>query len=188
MRTGKDSLGTRMKLFYEHRDRHFLMRRAPVLMRIDGRAFHTYCRDAARPFDMDIVSVMQDSAAFLVSEIQGCKAAYVQSDEVSLLLTDYDELHTDAWFDYNKSKIETIAASMMSVTFCRKMWDRCSERLARPDSTEEQKTIAFQRSVRPAYFDARAWNMPKEEVANYFLWRAKGLGAELVDDVLLVLL
>lgn len=145
-----DSLGDRMKENYENRYRFSLSRRMPVIIRVDGKAFHTYTRGLNRPFDAGLINSMITAATSVAEEMQGCKAVYVQSDEASFLLTDYDTLNTEAWFDYNKSKIETIAASTMTVWFNHK-----------------------QDMERKAMFDARSFNVPREEVSNYFLWRAR---------------
>jgi len=147
-----DSLRTRMKENYEDRQRFYLTRRTPVIIRVGGRAFHTFTKDFKKPFDHRFIDAMTIAANTVFREAQGCKLAYIQSDEASFVLTDYDTLDTQAWFDYCKSKIESITASIMTVAFGRCM------KLA---------TI-----VKPAYFDARAFNIPESEVANYFLWRA----------------
>jgi tRNA(His) guanylyltransferase len=151
MTNAKDSLGDRMKANYEDRGRHYLVRRTPVVIRVDGRAFHTLARGLDKPFDLSLGDAMMCAAAEVAEDMQGFKLGYVQSDEASFLLTDYVTLQTGAWFDYNKSKIETISASCMTAHFNRH----------------------FSRPHRLAMFDARAFNIPREEVANYFLWRAK---------------
>ena len=142
-------IGNRMKENYEDRARFYLTRRTPVIIRIDGRAFHTYTRGLEKPFDQGLMRAMLDSAEFAAEQMQGFKIGYMQSDEVSFLLTDYDQLNTQAWFDYNKSKIETIAASAMTAKF---------------NDIHDHDKIAM--------FDARSFNIPKEEISNYFLWRA----------------
>ncbi len=146
----RESLGDRMKANYEDRQRVYLTRRTPVIIRLDGKAFHTFTRGLERPFSKVLNDCMRIAAWHVAEEAQGFKLSYVQSDEVSLLLTDWDRLETSAWFDYNKSKVESVAASCMTAWFNK----------------------AFG-GVHPAMFDARAFNIPKEEVANYFLWRAK---------------
>ena len=146
------NLGDRIKENYENRYRFYLTRRTPVIIRLDGSAFHTFTRSFNRPFDPLIIKTMVEAATETCNRIQGFKCAYVQSDEVSILVTDYDTIETCAWFDYNKSKMETIAASMMTAFFQR----------------EEFKYVT---KVTP-FFDGRAFNIPKEEVVNYFLWRA----------------
>jgi|WetSurMetagenome_2_1015567.scaffolds.fasta_scaffold02484_15 tRNA(His) guanylyltransferase len=143
-----DSLGDRMKANYEDRQRVYLTRRTPVIIRLDGRAFHTLTRQLDKPFDMRLMYAMVDAAKAVFAEIQGCKLSYVQSDEVSFVLTDYDSLNTQAWFDYNKSKIESISAALMTRYFNRYFHLE-------------------------GIFDARSFNIPESEVANYFLWRAK---------------
>ncbi len=144
----KDTLGDRMKSNYEDRSRVKLTRRTPVIIRLDGKAFHTLTRKCTKPFDQALQVSMTGTAQRLCEEIQGAKVAYTQSDEISILLIDYDKLATDAWFDYNIQKMVSVAASVASVEFTHRF------------GTE-------------GLFDARAFNIPKEEVANYFVWRQK---------------
>ena len=92
--TNKDSLGDRMKDYYENRNRTHLTRRTPVIIRVDGKAFHTLTNSMDKPFDEQFIKMMQDTAIYMAENVQGCKAVYVQSDEISLLLTDYDKLST----------------------------------------------------------------------------------------------
>lgn len=147
---GADSLGDRMKANYEDRCRHYLTRRTPVIIRLDGKAFHTFTRGMEKPFSEGLADAMEYAAGSLAIAMQGCKMAYLQSDEASFLLTDYDRIETDAWFDYGQSKMESVAASHFTAAFN----SQCV-------------------STRLAMFDARSFNIPREEVANYFLWRAK---------------
>jgi len=152
-----DDLGDRMKKNYEDRARHYLLRRTPVIIRVDGKAFHTFTCKFNKPFDEEFIEAMTSTALETAEGLQGFKAAYIQSDECSFLLTDYDKLDTDAWFGYNQSKIESIMAAMFSVRF------NLFIRMLKPTIPENQLAV----------FDARAFNVPKEEVVNYFLWRAK---------------
>ena len=146
--TAPDGLGDRMKGNYEGRQRMYLTRRTPVIMRLDGKAFHTLLHKAEKPFDMKVISAMQRTAAVLLHEVQGAKCAYIQSDEISILITDFDKLTTAAWFDYNIQKMVSVAAGIASVSFTQ---------------------FYGQRGI----FDARVFNIPKEEVINYFRWRYK---------------
>jgi tRNA(His) 5'-end guanylyltransferase len=148
-----ETLGDRMKLNYENPARFYLTRRTPVVVRLDGRAFHTFTRNLSKPFSSKFMDAMVNSAMVVAGEMQGFKLGYVQSDEASFLMTDYDELQTQPWFGYNKSKVESVSASIMTAAFARCM------RLM--DITAL------------ASFDARAYNIPESEVVNYFLWRAK---------------
>ena len=142
------NLGDRIKNNYENRYRTKLTRRTPVILRLDGKAFHTLTRRCDKPFDYKFNKAMATTAKLVFSEIQGAKLAYVQSDEISILLTDFDTLQTDAWFDYNLQKICSVSAGYASVYF-----------------TQSYNKIGI--------FDCRAFNIPKEEVCNYFVWRQK---------------
>lgn len=142
----KDSIGNRMKENYENRSRYYLTRRIPVIMRLDGRAFHTLTRKMEKPFDDTFSDTMNKTAVYLCSEIQGAKCAYVQSDEISILITDFDTLTTDAWFDYNIQKMTSISAGLASSIF----------------------SFHYNHG---SVFDSRVFNIPKEEVCNYFIWR-----------------
>jgi tRNA(His) 5'-end guanylyltransferase len=162
----KDSLGNRIKSNYENRCKTFLIHRMPVIIRLDGKAFHTFTRGCTKPFDENLSLCMTTTALKLCNEIQGCKCAYVQSDEISLLLTDFDKLTTDAWFDYNVQKMVSVSAAIASVGFSNTY----------SKVQELNDVVYYQGSYSHhtyAYFDSRAFNIPREEVCNYFVWRQK---------------
>lgn len=151
----KDDLGDRIKGNYEDRTRIQLPRRTNTIIRIDGKAFHTYTRKLEKPYDMGLVADMEETMNALVRHIQGAKLGYVQSDEISILVTDYDAQETDAWFDGNIQKMCSISASAAAAHFNALRFER----------TKKQSI---------AMFDARVFTIPDAtEVANYFLWRAK---------------
>ena len=156
----------RMKDNYEMRSRHYLTRRTPVILRIDGKAFHTYTRGLDKPFDSDLIYDMMETTVYLCSKIQGAKCGYAQSDEISILLTDYDNLNTSAWFDYEIQKVCSIAASHAATKFNQLRYKRLIENYSGFGLIDVL-------SVPLADFDCRAFNLPKEEVANYFLARQK---------------
>ena len=111
------AIGTRMKQNYEEIAKTKLYRRTPVIVRIDGRSFHTYTRGFKRPFDKVLVKTMQETMKYLCENIQGAKIGYCQSDEISILLIDYDTFDTQAFFDYEVQKICSITASMATLAF-----------------------------------------------------------------------
>lgn len=156
----------RMKENYEMRSRSYLTRRTPVILRIDGKAFHTYTRGLEKPFDSDLVYDMMQTTVYLCSKIQGAKCGYAQSDEISILLTDYDNLNTSAWFDYEVQKMCSVAASHAASYFNQLRFKRLIENYSGFGLIDAM-------SVPLADFDCRAFNLPKEEVANYFLARQK---------------
>ena len=161
-----DKIGDRFKEYYENRSKTYLTRRTAVIIRIDGCHFHTFCRGLQKPFDPIFIKTMQETTKSLCENIQGCKIGYVESDEISLLLTDYDTLQTDAWFDYSVQKICSVSASMATLFF-NKYWQKNITKT----TDKEYYEVLKKKSELGAYFDARAFNLPKEEVANYFIWR-----------------
>lgn len=165
------SIDDRMKENYEIRNRRYLTRRTPVIIRIDGKAFHTYTRGLVKPFDIGLISDMQQTMLYLCQNIQGCKFGYCQSDEISLLLADYDTLQTDAWFDYCQNKIESVAASMATAKFNQLRTSRFIFENKEFNDSGVLFSIQTMGNDKLAIFDARAMNIPKEEVVNYFVWR-----------------
>jgi tRNA(His) guanylyltransferase len=147
----KDTLGDRAKK-YEAVSRHKLTERMPVIIRCDGKAFHSYLRGCKRPFDENVVSCMNDTAKYLCQHIQGAKLAYVQSDEISILLTNYQDTNSQSWFDNDISKMCSVSAGMASAYF-----------------TSISNRIFGQ--IKMAVFDARVFTVPREDVCNAILWR-----------------
>lgn len=159
----KDNLGDRMKNNYENRAKTQLLRRTPVIIRLDGKAFHTFTRGFKKPFDDIIIEAMQQTMLALCKNIQGCVLGYTQSDEITLVLTDYNKLETAAWFDYDVQKVCSVSASIATLEF-NKSYTQILQRknILTPD---------FRALVRGALFDSRCFNIPKEEVVNCILWR-----------------
>ena len=162
-----DELGNRMKDYYENRSKTYLTRRIPVLLRLDGCHFHTFTKGLKKPYDSLFIEVMQRTTKSLCESIQGCKFGYVESDEISLLLTDYDTLKTDAWFDYSVQKICSVAASMAAMFFNKHLKECASQEF---DDKDYYITLLKKIEI-GGYFDARAFNLPEHEVVNYFIWR-----------------
>ena len=179
-----DDLGTRMKE-YEKRNQYYLQQRTPVAIRVDGRSFHTFTKGFKRPFDDILMKSMQETAKYMCENIQGAKLAYVQSDEITIILVDYDTLETDCWFNYRTDKLCSISASMATMAFNRVFVKNVDEwgRLTFPNwdeaGTNEEVDVgllklndAYQRAIgKGAMFDARCFNIPKEEVTNLIYWR-----------------
>jgi tRNA(His) 5'-end guanylyltransferase len=185
MKKSRDSLGNRMKLYYENRSKTYLLRRTPVIIRLDGRGFHVFTRGFAKPFDARLMRVMQETTLELCRNIQGCVFGYTQSDEITLVLVDYNTLDTDAWFDYSVEKMCSVAASMCTLYFNRIFTRICGnfikEHAASAKDKENLGDVADQVDrVLKAYmrgikngglFDARVFNVPEAEVVNAILWR-----------------
>jgi len=184
----KDALGDRMKDFYEDRTRHKLARRTNTIIRIDGKAFHTYAKGLNRPFDAGLMEDMNKTTEYLCQNIQGAKFGYVQSDEISILITDYDDISTHAWFDGNLQKMASIAASMATAKFNQLRVLRVYGNIE-TDPVEHGPT-AYDMSVsnaigsKLAMFDARVFQIPyQEEVINYFIWRQQDATRNSISSV-----
>lgn len=172
----RDDLGVRMKTFYEQISKTKLMRRCPVALRIDGKAFHTFTRGFQKPFDEVLIKSMQETMKYLCENIQGCVLGYTQSDEITLILVDYKKLTSSAWFDYEVQKICSIAASMATMAFnkffANNVGDYCTYTYEREDNSHEEYEHILSLAIdKGAMFDCRCFNIPKEEVTNLIYWR-----------------
>lgn len=177
-----DNLGIRMKENYENIAKTKLVRRMPVAIRIDGKAFHTFTKGFDKPFDKLLITTMQETMKYLCENIQGCVFGYTQSDEITLILVDYNKLETSAWFDYEVQKICSISASMATMIF-NKIFEEEVKKQDELNKIEyfesaasyieyQNRMITYWNSVRKgAMFDARCFNIPKEEVTNLIYWR-----------------
>ena len=176
----KDALGDRMKCNFEDRTRFYLPRRTYTILRLDGCHFHTYTRGLKKPFDTDLSEDIDNAIIAMLPEIQGAVFAYTQSDEISILLTDFATPQTDAWFDGNIQKISSVAASIMTAEFNKLRWKRHLKKHAYDvgdplylhhmfDQSNDDANIP---NVSTAYFDCRTFTIPdRTEVMNYFRWR-----------------
>lgn len=166
----KDALGDRMKGHYEVRTQTLLPRRSYAVLRVDGKAFHTYTRGCERPFDVGLMQDMDSTAMALMKEVQGSRLAYVQSDEISVLFTDFDTPQTEMWFDGNVQKITSIAASAATAAFNAERTRRAI-RDYYGDWGEALIPHVFD-LIQQVRFDARVFILPDSaEVENYFIWR-----------------
>lgn len=171
-----DEIMLRMKRNYESRSKTFLTRRTPVIIRLDGKAFHTYTKGLNKPFDEGLIEDMQSTAIYLCQHIQGAKCAYTQSDEISILVTDFDTLTTDAWFDYNVQKMTSVSASLATGIFNQLRMSRHLSEIWETDLDNEDILNTFSENIDKlplANFDSRVFNIPPDEVGNYFYARQR---------------
>lgn len=152
------SLSDRMK-GYEKVTKSFLIPRMPIIIRLDGKSFHTYTKQFKTKdtfYSEALANTMKCVLNYLCNKVQGCVCGYTQSDEINLLLIDYQNLNTNVWFEGNIQKISSVTASMASTYFNYLMSYTVNK-------NNEQPSLAF--------CDCRCFNLTKEEVSNYFLWR-----------------
>lgn len=186
MANKRNSLGDRIKENYENRSKTKLIRRMPVIIRLDGKSFHSFTRGFAKPFDKRLTEAMQETTLELCKNIQGCVFGYTQSDEITLVLVDYNNLDTDAWFDYEVQKLCSISSSMCTLYFNRifqrkikEFIDEHSNAANEPQTYGEQLSQSIAKLIKSyeiavdkgAMFDSRTFNVPESEVVNTLLWR-----------------
>lgn len=179
-------LANRMKE-YEKRNQYYLQKRTPVAIRVDGRSFHTFTKGFKRPFDEVLMKSMQETAKYMCENMGNAKFAYAQSDEITIILVDYDTLETDCWFNYRTDKLCSIAASMATMAFNKFFaknvdewgrktfadWDEGGTNDPEVANSPEWELMqTYSRALaKGAMFDARCFNIPKEEVTNLVYWR-----------------
>lgn len=178
-----DALGTRMKTFYEQVPKTRLVRRMPVAIRLDGKAFHTFTRGFQKPFDKVLGNAMVKTMEYLCKNIQGCVFGYTQSDEITLLLIDYQTLDTCAWFDYEVQKMCSVSASMATMAFNKYFAEEVATWRGRQwndprhtdwewwEKQDKLYSLYCEKASIGAMFDARVFNIPKEEACNLVYWR-----------------
>lgn len=167
----KTSLGDRMKQ-YEAVPKNFLMRKNPVIIRLDGKAFHTFTRGFEKPFDKIIEIAMKETMLYLCKNIQGCVLGYTQSDEITLVLCDYQKIDTDAWFEYNVQKMVSISAAMATYAFNMILDNIATDSFAEAGNQKTKTTdLIMRKRNKGAFFDARAFSLPRHEVVNCLIWR-----------------
>lgn len=180
----RDNIGMRMKE-YEEASKGRLIRRMPVAIRIDGKAFHTFTRGMKKPFDDILIKSMQETMQYLCKNIQGCVLGYTQSDEITLILVDYKELNTSAWFDSEIQKMCSVSASMATMAFNRAFaknvdewgrstfpsWDEGGTYDELDDDAVKLNNVYQKAIEKGALFDSRCFNIPREEVTNLVYWR-----------------
>lgn len=163
------NLGNRMKE-YESRNQYYLQKRTPVAIRVDGRAFHSFTKGLIRPFDNIFQLSMIETMEAMCEQIQNCIFGYTQSDEISLILKDWKELNTSAWFDYRTDKLCSVSASLATYYF-NQFFRQNAEKIIHAGLDKDYCLTLEKCLQRIAVFDARTFNIPKEEVTNLIYWR-----------------
>lgn len=187
----KDSLSDRMKC-YENVTRNYLTRRAPAIIRVDGKAFHSFTRGFKKPFDGIFVKSMQETMKYLCENIQGCVLGYTQSDEITLVIIDYEKIESCAWFDNNIQKMASISASMATLAFNKYFSTNVYKYIE--DYKKEHQLIFIEEDnkyyntlidaiKKGAMFDSRVFTLPKEEVINCVIWRQQDATRNSINSV-----
>ena len=170
------TLGERMKE-YEKVSKGYLMKRTPVVIRLDGCHFHTFTRGLDKPYDKTLMKIMQEAMQYLCENIQGCVLGYTQSDEITLVLIDYKNLNTSAWYDNQIQKMCSVTASLATLAF-NKCWNKEVDKFYKDYIFTDNKDVSdyrrwqlLDRKCNKATFDARVFNLSPDEVVNNLIWR-----------------
>ena len=194
MSNKNDALGNRMKT-YENVTRNYLTCRMPVIIRLDGKSFHSFTRGFKKPFDDVLIETMQQTMKYLCENIQGCVLGYTQSDEITLVLVDYQNRDSCAWFDNNIQKIASVSASMATMAFNKFFTENVFQWVVTiypVNSNREEKYLLKDFALRDKYinaakkgamFDSRVFNIPKEEVVNCLIWRQQDAARNSIQSV-----
>lgn len=171
-----DDLGKRMKEFYEQVPKTHLVRRMPVALRIKGKDFHTFTKGFQKPFDELVIKTMQETMKYLCENIQGCVIGYTQSNEIILILIDYEKLTSIAWLSYEVQKMCSVAASMTTFAFNKFFARNVNEYFEHSPGGISDALLRYNNSLsraveQGAMFDCGCFNIPKEEVTNLVYWR-----------------
>lgn len=184
----KDALGQRMK-GYEEETRTFLEEKKPTIMRLDGKAFHTYTQQFEKPFDPVLINTMDQTAIYLCSKIQGAQFAFVQSDEITIFLSDEMSDEAQLWYDGNVQKMVSVSASMAAAAFNRMMFYKRMLDITSFDPNTLRPSYnasEFEDIMRmaSAEFDSRVFQVPDyQEVVNNFLWRQEDCRKNSISSV-----
>jgi tRNA(His) 5'-end guanylyltransferase len=156
---------------YESITNYKLPKRTFTIIRLDGKSFSKFCKRFKKPFDDDFVRMMNETAKYVAENAQGCKIAFVQSDEITLILTDFDELTTKAWYDGRIQKICSISASLATSKFLQLLFDYEISKIDKVDlSIKDVRKLVMNQKLME--FDSRVYTVPpRDEVLNTVFWR-----------------
>ena len=179
---------------YEYVTRNYLTRKLPVIIRIDGKAFHSFTRGFKKPFDEIFVKSIQDTMKYLCENVQGCVLGYCQSDEITLVLVDYQSREACSWFDNNIQKMISVSASMATLAFNRAFVNHChqwcednidfNELILNPNEDIKKLFNTYTKACeKGAMFDSRVFTLPKEEVVNCLIWRQQDATRNSIQSV-----
>lgn len=168
-------------LYYRGLTNYKLLPGSYVIVMLDGRSFSKLIKNKFnKPFDDNFIDMMNETAKYVCENVQGCKLAYVQSDEISLVLTDFDTPTTDAFFGYRLCKMQSIIASLATAKFNQLMLSHNLEKHSYDALLEDGADTLY--SVKDAIravdnatlyqFDCKCWNVPNiNDVFAWFLYR-----------------
>ena len=168
-----NTLKERMEYFRGLTD-YKLMPKSYVLVMLDGRSFsHLIKNKFKKPFDNDFIGMMNETTRYLCENIEGCKFGYTQSDEISLVLTDFENENTESFFGFRLTKMLPIISSLATGKFNQLMMLRALNTI--PESSDPIGVDVCKNLIentKLAQFDCKCWNVPTyNDVFAWFLYR-----------------
>ena len=174
----KETLKDRMKT-YEQSNKICLEHLKPIIIRLDGRSFSKFIKNKfEKPFDISFINMMNETAKYICENIQGATFAYVQSDEISILIYETN-VESSPWFGNNIQKITSITAAMAASKFNQLMLLSMINNNKYETTLEDCENTIYtikdiERLIKEKpllQFDSRCFNLPEHEIFNYFLYR-----------------
>lgn len=151
-----------------------------ILAHIDGRSFSKMVKNKFnKPFDDSFIEMMNQTAEYLCENVQACHLAYVQSDEITLLLKKNNP-DGDVFFGGRLCKMQSIIASLATAKFNQLMTiyniTKNNYFFTKEDTADTIYDIVDAVDVintMPLYqFDCKVWDVPTaNDAMAWFLFR-----------------
>ena len=164
-------------LYYRGLSDYKLLPNSYVIVMLDGRSFsHMIKNKFQKPFDRIFIDMMNETAKYVCKNVQGAKFAYVQSDEISIVLTDFDTPTTDAFFGNRLCKLQSIIASLATSKFNQlmmtKLFDNLVDEYGNTPLLSCEYVMERISNGQIYQFDCKAWNVPTyNDVFAWLLYR-----------------
>jgi len=188
------TLEEKMKKF-EKNTTHYLTSGEPVIIRLDLKGGSKFTKNFRKPFDFVFAESMKETMKYLCENIPTASLGFCNSDEITILLIDYQTGNINNWYDGRQSKIESLSAANASVMFNKTferivnmidptindLFEEYRIKLIKDfgfnedeieDGTLEKQCQDYRMALNlNPHFDCRAFNIPKDEVVNNIHWR-----------------
>lgn len=168
----KDSLGQRMKEYEAVTTGLRLVPKEVIIIRLDGKAFHTFTKGMERPFDTLLANAMATATLELCKDTQTCVFGYTQSDEITLVLKIPDRIKSQSYLDNKLHKQISLSASKLTNKFMQTFIAE-SENRHRIGLWSLEELNRYRQKYFKAEFDSRVFNIPEWDVINNIIWRQK---------------
>ena len=166
--------------FYQKRRDYKVDENAYIIVHIDGRSFSKMIKNKfEKPFDKNFINMMDKTAIYACENVQGVKLAYVQSDEITLLIKK-PNFESDIFFGGRLCKMQSIIASIVTSKFNQLLLKYNISKNSYSNTLEDCDTTLYNVKDVLDYidvqklcqFDCKVWDVPTENDAiTWFLFR-----------------